>query len=95
MIHIMNENSEELKLLPKIKCPKCKSRKLAIIEIIVCSTTHHVNENGVFEISFDNNDAGPTGKLEIVCKICSHTWNRCSILDMLIEHAQTATRRGG
>ena len=87
----MNEELEEMKLSSKIKCPKCKSRKLEIGQVCIFSIPFYTDENGVFEGTGDCNDSGPTGKLEIRCEKCGHSWNKNLSMNAIFEEKMRPT----
>lgn len=62
------------KVESKVKCPKCKSNSLFLIEVWTGHTIEWEQENGIFDRSYGNSDPGSPSHVEGSCKICRHRW---------------------
>lgn len=58
----------------KIKCPKCKSLDLILIEIWIGHSIEWVQENGEFDRNDGNMEAGFIDHVDSKCIKCSHSW---------------------
>lgn len=64
-----------------IKCPKCRSRDLSLIEVGEVSLTWHV-ENGRFDREEGWRDYGGALHMAASCKGCGHYWRLRGVLQI-------------
>lgn len=57
-----------------VKCPKCKSKDLFLIEVWHGHTISWEQQNGKFDRSYGSSDPGNPHHLEGNCKKCKHLW---------------------
>lgn len=71
----------------KVKCPKCKSTNLYLVEEGTWGTSHY-QENGVIQPDSHNNEPGDYYKLTGECVECNHKWtikNASNVLSVIIQ----------
>lgn len=65
----------------KVKCPKCKSNSLTLVEVWKNHTINWVQENGFFERNDGILEPGEPYKVEAHCD-CGHRWTLRNILQI-------------
>lgn len=57
-----------------VKCPKCKSNSLTVVEVWNGATITWEQSNGQIDRAYGNLEPGDPCKVEARCKKCEHKW---------------------
>jgi predicted nucleic-acid-binding Zn-ribbon protein len=61
-------------VLTKVKCPKCKSANINLIEVWSGATITWEVADGKFDRNYGNLESGDPYKVEAKCSNCGHQW---------------------
>lgn len=72
----------------KVKCPKCSSKNLELIEVWKDHTITWQQHNGEFDRKDGNLESGNPSSVEARCRSCRHQWKvrgALQIVDIIID----------